>query len=99
MRRSLSLAILPLAGFETLIWAALFYSFPALLPVWEADLGWSRSEISGALTLSMIITAFASPRMGTLIDRGQSREMLLWATVAGGVLLIALSQVQYPFPT
>ena len=94
MRRSLSLAILPLAGFETLIWAALFYSFPALLPVWEADLGWSRSEISGALTLSMIITAFASPRMGTLIDRGQSRAMLVWATVAGGVLLIALSLVE-----
>lgn len=94
MRRSLTLAILPLAMFETLIWAALFYSFPALLPVWEDDLGWSRSEISGALTLSMIITALASPRMGTLIDRGQSRAMLLWATAAGGGLLIALSQVQ-----
>lgn len=94
MRRSLTLAILPLAVFETLIWAALFYSFPALLPVWEADLGWSRSEISGALTLSMIITAFASPRMGSLIDRGQSRTMLLWATAAGGLLLVALSQVQ-----
>ena len=71
MRRSLTLAILPLAVFETLIWAALFYSFPALLPVWEADMGWSRSEISGAFTASLIVTALASPRMGTLIDRGR----------------------------
>ena len=94
MRRSLTLAILPLAVFETLIWAALFYSFPALLPVWEADMGWSRSEISGAFTASLIVTALASPRMGTLIDRGDSRTMLLWATAAGGVLLLALSQVQ-----
>ena len=94
MGRSLTLAILPLAAFETLIWAALFYSFPALLPIWEADLGWSRGEISGALTASMIVTALASPRMGTWIDRGQAKTMLLGATMAGGLLLIALSMVQ-----
>lgn len=94
MSRGFIAAILPLAVFETLVWAALFYSFPALLPVWEADLGWSRAEISGALTASMIITALASPRMGLLIDRGHSRAMLLGATAAGGILLIALSMVQ-----
>ncbi|MGD1923242.1 MAG: MFS transporter [Paracoccaceae bacterium] len=94
MQRSLTLAILPLAAYETLIWAALFYSFPALLPVWEADLGWSRGEISGALTASMIVTALMSLRMGTLIDRGHAEKMLLGATVLGAFCLVALSQVQ-----
>jgi len=94
MGRSLTLAILPLAAFETLIWAATFYSFPALLPVWEADMGWSRGEISGAMTASMIATALASPRMGSLIDRGHARAMLLGATAMGALLLVLLSMVQ-----
>ena len=94
MGRSFGLAILPLAAFETLIWAALFYIFPALLPVWEADLGWSRSEISGALTASMIVTALASPQMGKLIDRGHSGAMLMGGTAFGAGLLLALSMVQ-----
>ena len=94
MSRSLTLAILPLALFQTLIWAATFYSFPALLPVWETDLGWGRGEISTALTGSMIVTALASPLMGTWIDRGRSREMLLGATVIAAGLLVCLSMVQ-----
>ncbi|MEM7212904.1 MAG: MFS transporter [Pseudomonadota bacterium] len=94
MGRSLTFAILPLAAFETLIWAATFYSFPALLPVWEADTGWGRGELSGALTASLIVTALASPRMGGLIDRGYARVMLLCATALGAALLVALSMVQ-----
>ncbi|MEM9062872.1 MAG: MFS transporter [Pseudomonadota bacterium] len=94
MSRSLTIAILPLAAYETLIWAGLFYSFPALLPIWEADLGWSRGEISGALTASMIVTALMSLRMGTLIDRGHARTMLRTATVIGAVCLVVLSQVE-----
>lgn len=93
MGRRLTFAILPLALAETLIWAATFYSFPALLPVWEADLGWSRSEISTAFTASLIVTALASPRIGAFIDRGFARSMFVGATVAGGFLLVALSQV------
>jgi hypothetical protein len=33
----------PLAIAETIVWAAMFYSFPALILVWERDLGWSKT--------------------------------------------------------
>ena len=46
-------AILLLAIGETLAWAAIFYSFPAMLLRWEADLGWSKAELTGAVTLGV----------------------------------------------
>jgi len=93
MRGSLTLAILPLALAETLVWAALYYMFPAMLPVWEAEMGWTRGQISGAFTASLVVTALISPRAGRIIDRGGSRGMFLGAIAAGAVLLVALSQV------
>ena len=93
MPRSLSLAIVPLAIAETLVWAAYYYSFPAFLPMWEADFGWSRAEISGAFTAALILTGVLAPRAGRLVDRGWSREAFLGSTAAGAVLLVLLSQV------
>lgn len=94
MRHSLALAVLPLAVAETLLWAATYYSFPALLPVWEADLGWSRGEVAGAFTAALFATGLLAPRAGRLIDRGFAHAMFLGAIVAGAALLVALSFVQ-----
>ena len=93
MRGSLTIAVLPLAVAQTLIWAATYYSFPALLPVWEAELGWSRGEVSGAFTLALIATALLAPSAGRIIDRGKSWGMFLGGIGLSAVLLMALSQV------
>jgi MFS family permease len=87
------LAILPLALAETSVWATLFYMFPAMLPVWEAEFGWTRGEVAGVFTASLIVTALISPRAGRIIDRGGSRMMFLGAIATGAVLLALLSQV------
>lgn len=94
MDRSLTLAVLPLAIAETLLWAALYYSFPALLPVWEADLGWSREAVAGAFTLALFATGLLAPRAGRMIDRGQSGFLFLGGIAAGAVLLVLLSLVR-----
>jgi len=94
MRRSLTLAILPLAIAETLLWAALHYVFPALLPVWEADFGWSRDQIAGACTASLAVMALTAPRAGRLIDRGHAPIMFLGAIVVGAALLAGLTFVR-----
>ena len=93
MRTSLALAIAPLAVAETLVWAAFYYSFPAMLPAWEADLGWGRAEITGAFTASLIVTGLLAPQAGRLIDRGYSRQVFLGATAVGAALLIVLSMI------
>ena len=48
-----------LAIAETLVWAGMYYIFPALLPRWEADLGWSKAQLSAAFTTALVVSAIA----------------------------------------
>ena len=83
----------PLAIAETIVWAAMYYAFPALLPAWERDLGWSKAELSFAFTLSLVVSASLVPVAGRLIDRGLARAIFAGGTVLGAVLLALLSTV------
>ena len=85
--------ILLLAIAQTLIWACLYYSFPALLLHWEASLGWSRADLTGAVTLAIFMSAFCSPLYGRLIDAGMGAQMMTAASVLGGLCMMCLSLV------
>ena len=50
-----------LAVAETLVWAGMFYSFPALILHWETDLNWTKTQLSATFTTSLIVSAFALP--------------------------------------
>jgi len=89
--------ILLLAVAETLIWACIFYSFPALLLHWEAELGWSRAELTGAITLAIFMSAFCSPLYGRLIDAGRGALMMTGASLLGGCCMLLLTQVEQPW--
>ncbi len=78
---------------ETVTWATLYYTFPALLLEWEKDLGWSKTELTGALTLALLVSASSAPFAGRIIDRGYGRILLTGAALFGAVMLVALSQV------
>lgn len=83
----------PFAIAETLVWAAYYYSFPALLPEWEADLGFSKTTLTGAFTVSLIVSAVLAPMAGRLIDRGRGRAVFAGGAVLAAVLLALLSRV------
>ena len=85
--------ILLLAIAQTLIWACIYYSFPALLLHWEASLGWSRADLTGAITLAIFMSAFCSPLYGRLIDAGKGVQMMTAASVLGGLCMMGLSLV------
>ena len=80
---------------QTLVWAGLFYSFPALLLHWERALGWSKTELSGAFTVSLVLSAACAPFAGRLIDRGHGATVLGAGALVGAGFLLALSQVQH----
>jgi len=86
-------SILFLAIAQTLIWACIYYSFPALLLSWEASLGWSRADLTGAVTLAIFMSAFCSPLYGRLIDLGRGAQMMTAASVLGGLCMMALALV------
>jgi MFS family permease len=91
--RALRIDVMPLAIAQTIVWAAMYYSFPALLPRWEAESGWSKPEISGAFTAALVVTAVTAPMAGRLIDRGAARLIHPGGALLGAVLLALLSQV------
>ncbi len=75
----------------------MYYSFPALLPTWERDLGWSKTELSFAFTGAVLTSASLAPVAGRLIDRGLARVVFTGGTVLGAVLLGLLSTVTEPW--
>jgi OFA family oxalate/formate antiporter-like MFS transporter len=58
------------------------------------DFGWSRTALSGAVSLGGILAAIISPWIGTLLDRAGSRALLSYAVLTTGVALLALSATQ-----
>lgn len=84
---------LPLALAETIVWAAYYYAFPAFLLIWERDLGWSKTELSGAFTSALLMSAALAPVVGRLIDRGFARETFAGSALVAAALLAVLSTV------
>jgi sugar phosphate permease len=58
-----------------------------------AEFGWSRTEISGAVSLGGILAAITSPMLGTFLDRKGPRTILLMAVLTTGVTILLLSQI------
>jgi hypothetical protein len=62
----------PLALAQALVWAAMYYSFPALLLAWERDLGWSKAELSGAFTVALVTSGWGHGASDTSGDHRSS---------------------------
>lgn len=85
--------ILLLSVAETIVWAGMFYIFPALILRWETEFGWSKAELTGAFSAAIAVSACCSPFVGRLIDRGYGPTALVGGSVAGGLLVGLLSTV------
>ncbi|MBT5515347.1 MAG: MFS transporter, partial [Rhodospirillaceae bacterium] len=76
----------PLAIGQMLTWAGLFYLFPSLLGAWESDLGWSKTELAGALTTALLISAVTAPFVGREIDQDHAHVLFPTSTLAAAIL-------------
>jgi len=89
----MNLAIAFIAIAQTILWAGLYYLFPAFLLHWENAYNWSRSELTFALTAAVFASALFSPLAGSLIDRGKGRFLLAGCGLIGGILITALPEI------
>ncbi|MEE1674784.1 MFS transporter [Agarivorans aestuarii] len=80
---------------QTLLWASLYYSFPAMLLTWHQQLSWSIADVSLAFTLALVASALCSPFIGRLIDKGFGPQVLSLSALLGGLALLAVSQVEH----
>lgn len=66
-------------------------AFSVFIQPMSDDLGWSRTTISGALSLGTLAGAAAAPLAGVLVDRYGARAMLTLAGLGLGVSMLGIA--------
>jgi len=74
-------------------WGSLYYSFPQIAAAMGRDLGWTSTQVYGAATAGMLLSALVAVPVGTAIDRGFGRWVMAGGALLAGLLLIAWSSV------
>lgn len=73
-------------------WGTLYYAFSLFLVPMERDLGWSRTELTGALSLGLMVAGLAAMPVGMWLDRHGGRLLMTAGSLLGGVLLLLWSR-------
>lgn len=85
--------VLMLGVTQTISWGIVYYGFTVFLPPLEADLGWSRGQMSGALSVAILLSGLCAAPVGRWLDERGPRLLMTAGSVAASLLLAALSQV------
>lgn len=56
-----------------------------VMPIWESELGWSKSHVSNTVAATLLVMAGLAPLAGRMVDRHGVRVLL-----AGGLILVGL---------
>ncbi len=67
------------------------FGFSVLIKPMEADLGWNRTTLVGALTLASIVSGVLSAPLGPLFDKYGARFMMVASAFFGGASLILVA--------
>ena len=86
-------AVILIALGQIVVWAGLFYIFPALLLKWEQSTGWSKSSLAGAISVAVFASALLAPLVGRLIDAGKGPQTMAASAFIGGICLYFLSHI------
>lgn len=78
---------------EPVSWGILYYAITVFFKPMEADLGWSRSQMTGAFSLSLLIAGVAGVPVGRLLDRHGARWIMTAGSIGATLLVLAWSRV------
>lgn len=82
-----------LAVTETVSYGVLQYAFPVFLAPMQAELGWSRTAMTGAFSLASLVSGFAAVPAGRWVDRHGARGLMTAGSILSALLLLAWSAV------
>jgi MFS family permease len=82
-----------LAVTETVSWDVLYYAFAVFQVPMQHELGWSKTELTGAFSLALATSALAAFPVGRWLDRHSPRLLMTLGSVAGALLVLAWSRV------
>ena len=68
-----------------------FYAFGLFIVPFDEDFGWSRGQVSGAISLHFLLVGLSGPFAGRFMDRGSARALILVGLALAGAAYLALS--------
>lgn len=77
-------------------WGTIFYGFPLFVVSMEAELGWSRATLNGALSLGLLTAGFAAYPIGRVIDAYGGRLVMSAGSALAVLLFVAWAFVGHP---
>jgi MFS family permease len=83
-----------LAITQTVGFGVLYYAFAVFLTPMRRDLAASTAQVTGALTLALLVSAIAAVPIGRWLDRHGGRSLMTGGSVAATLLVVAWSGVR-----
>lgn len=84
-------AVLPLAVIQIISWGTIYFSFPLFIDPLHLSLGWSRTAISGGISIGLGTAAVIQFFFGRLIDRFGAHRVMCVGALNGAVAMLMLS--------
>jgi MFS family permease len=78
---------------ETTSWGIVYYAFSVILAPMQAELGWSRAQVTAAFSLAILTSGLAAVPVGAWIDRRGGRAVMTAGSVLATLLVLAWAAV------
>ena len=78
-----ALAILSVS--QIVSWGSIYYSFSLYIEPVHTEYGWAHNQITGALTLSLLVWALSAPVIATYLEKGKGKQAMLWGSLASSL--------------
>jgi MFS family permease len=79
---------------ETLSWGVLYYCFSVFIRPIELEMGWTRTQVTGAFSLALLASGVAAVPVGHWLDARGARGLMTCGSVLGALLLAAFASIQ-----
>lgn len=80
-----------LAITQTIGFGVLYYAFSVFVTPMEAELGWTRTQTTGAFSLALLISGLAAPFCGRWVDARGARALMTLGSSLGALLVLLWS--------
>lgn len=81
---------------QIITWGVLYYAFSLMVRPMELSLGWSRTLVTGAFSVALLVAGVAALPIGRWLDARGPRALVTGGSVAAVLLLVAWSRVTSP---
>jgi MFS family permease len=86
--------VFTLALTETTSWGILYYAFTVFLTPMQAELGWSRADLTGAFSVALLLSGLAGIPVGRWLDRHGPRLLMTLGSCVASLLVLAWAKVE-----